>query len=63
MMADLQEITSGLTDEDYIAFPDYELCVEGAPTTHEQIAAEAPDGGMSGPDAGIAADDVVMAVS
>ena len=63
MMADLQEITSGLTEEDYIAFPDYELCVEGAPTTHEQIAAEAPDGGMSGPDAGIAADDVVMAVS
>lgn len=63
MMADLQEITSGLTAEDYIAFPDYELCVEGAPTTHEQIAAEAPDGGMSGPDAGIAADDVVMAVS
>ena len=63
MMADLQEITSGLSPEDYIAFPDYELCVEGAPTTHEQAAAEAPDSGMSGTDAGIAVDDVVMAVN
>lgn len=35
-MADLQEITEGLTAEDYIAFPDPELCVEGAPTTRDQ---------------------------
>ncbi len=63
MMADLQEITSGLTEEDYIAFPDYELCVEGAPTTHEQPAADNPDEGMDSPDAGIAVDDAVMAVS
>ena len=33
MMNDTYEILSGLTEEDYIAFPDYELCVEGAPTT------------------------------
>ena len=33
MMNDTYEILSGLTQEDYIAFPDYELCVEGAPTT------------------------------
>ena len=33
MMNDTYEILSGLTEEDYIAFPDFELCVEGAPTT------------------------------
>ena len=63
MMADLQEITSGLSPEDYIAFPDYELCQVGAPTTHEQIAADTPAGDMSGTDIGIAVDDVVMAVN
>ena len=31
------EILSGLTEEDYIAFPDMELCVAGAPTTHEFV--------------------------
>ena len=31
---------SGLTEEDFIAFPDYELCVEGAPTTHENVVEE-----------------------
>ena len=36
MMADLQEITKGLSADDYIAFPDGELCVPGAPTTHDQ---------------------------
>ena len=35
-MNDKQEITEGLSFEDYIAFPDPELCVEGAPTTHDQ---------------------------
>ena len=33
MMNDTFEILSGLTEEDYIAFPDMELCVEGASTT------------------------------
>lgn len=33
---DSQEVLSGLTKDDYIAFPDMELCVEGAPATREQ---------------------------
>ena len=33
-------ITEGLSEEDYIAFPDPELCKEGVPVTHEVIAAE-----------------------
>ena len=40
MMRDTYEILSGLTEEDYIAFPDMELCVEGAPTTHDQVVQE-----------------------
>lgn len=39
-MTDTYEITGGLTEEDFIAFPDYELCVEGAPTTHENVVEE-----------------------
>lgn len=40
-------IIEGLTETDYIAFPDGELCQEGAPTTHEVIAAEeAAEGGV-----------------
>lgn len=35
-MADAQEITQGLSLEDYIAFPDPNACVEGARTTREQ---------------------------
>ena len=31
------EILEGLTEADYIAFPDMELCVAGAPTTHEYV--------------------------
>lgn len=34
------EITAGLTLEDYIAFPEAELCQEGAPTTHDQVVQE-----------------------
>ena len=34
-------IVDGLSMEDYIAFPDGELCQEGAPTTHEVVAADA----------------------
>ena len=33
-------IIEGLTEADYIAFPDPELCKEGIPVTHEVIAAE-----------------------
>ena len=32
------QILTGLTLEDYIAFPDEELCKSGAPTTHEYAA-------------------------
>lgn len=39
-MADTYEILDGLTEEDYIAFPDPELCKDGAPTTHEYVAPE-----------------------
>ena len=46
-MTDTVEILSGLTEEDYIAFPDGELCVEGAPTTHSEPAAEDPEGGVA----------------
>jgi HlyD family secretion protein len=38
MMNDTFQILSGLSEEDYIAFPDYELCVEGAPTTKVEPA-------------------------
>ena len=39
-MTDTVEILDGLTEDDYIAFPDPELCVEGAPTTHSEPAAQ-----------------------
>ena len=41
-------VIDGLTEADYIAFPDYELCQEGVPTTHEVIAVEdaAAEGGV-----------------
>ena len=47
-MTDAQEVISGITMEDYIAFPD-EFCREGAATTREQPAApetEAVEGGV-----------------
>ena len=40
-MTDVQKITEGLSLEDYIAYPDPELCQPGAPTTHDQPVAEA----------------------
>ena len=43
-MLDTMEILEGLTEEDYIAFPDGELCVEGAPTTHEYAEEDAAEG-------------------
>lgn len=41
-------VIEGLAETDYIAFPDGELCQEGAPTTHEMVAADeaAPEGGV-----------------
>ena len=44
MMNDTFEILEGLTESDYIAFPDPELCVAGAPTTHEYVEEEAAEG-------------------
>ena len=40
MMTDAMQILDGLTEDDYIAFPDPELCVEGAPTTRQQTETE-----------------------
>ena len=40
-MTDTYEILEGLTEEDFIAFPDPELCVVGAPTTHEKVETKA----------------------
>jgi len=37
-MNDTYPILEGLTEEDFIAFPDEELCHEGAPTTHTEAA-------------------------
>ena len=34
-MTDTYEIEEGLTEDDFIAFPDEELCRDGVPTTHE----------------------------
>ena len=41
-------IIAGLTEADYVAFPDGELCQEGAPVTHEAVTAEdvAVEGGV-----------------
>ena len=39
-MMDTMEILEGLTEEDYIAFPDPELCAEGVPTTRSEPIAE-----------------------
>ena len=47
-MNDTYAILEGLTQEDYIAFPDGELCVEGAPVTHTAPAVEEVEDGESG---------------
>ena len=39
-MMDTLEILAGLTEEDYIAFPDEAVCAEGAPTTRSEPVAE-----------------------
>lgn len=43
-MQDTYVITEGLTEEDYIAFPDPQLCQEGAPTTRDEIVPETEGG-------------------
>ena len=40
-MNDTMEILEGLTEEDFVAFPDPELCQVGTPTTHDYAAEEA----------------------
>lgn len=45
-MQDTYEVTEGLTAEDYIAFPDAQLCQEGAATTRDQTVQET-EGGMA----------------
>lgn len=50
-MMDTYQILEGLSDSDYIAFPDDELCHEGAPTTREEPVPEdvqQPEGTMAG---------------
>lgn len=47
-MTDTYEILEGLTEEDYIAFPDPELCVEGVSTTHENAQEDAAAEGEVG---------------
>lgn len=42
MMMGTVQILEGLTEEDFIAFPDPELCVEGVPTTRQSAAVEEP---------------------
>ena len=39
-MKDTVAVLEGLTAEDYIAFPDPELCREGAATTRDQAVQE-----------------------
>ena len=43
-MRNTVEILEGLTEEDYIAFPDPEICVEGASTTRNEPAPDAAEG-------------------
>ena len=40
---DTYDVLDGLTLEDYIAFPDEQLCHNGAPTTHEMTVSENAD--------------------
>ena len=47
MMLDAFEVLEGLTEDDYIAFPDPELCQPGAATTHDAPAPEETEGEVS----------------
>jgi len=48
-MTDTYEVLEGLSNEDYIAFPDPELCREGAPTTREEPDQEEPQEAQNEP--------------
>ena len=55
-MQDTYIITEGLTEEDYVAFPDPEVCREGISTTHELKQEDTGDAGAGvdmGVDAGV----------
>ena len=43
-MTDTIEVLEGLGEEDYIAFPDESVCIEGAPTTHSEPVEQAEGG-------------------
>ena len=43
---DVQQITEGLSYDDYIAYPDADLCKPGAPTTHDQPVEDTDSGDM-----------------
>ena len=52
-MTDTYAVTDGLSEADYVAYPD-ENCVEGAATTREEPAETIPEDGMnSGKDSGV----------
>ena len=65
---DTYDVLDGLTLEDYIAFPDEQLCHNGAPTTHEMTVSENADtpmdnmgeGGMDMPMEDMPMDDMPM---
>ena len=46
MMLDTMEILEGLSEDDYIAFPNAELCTEGAPTTRTEPVDMGAEGGV-----------------
>lgn len=43
---DTYDVTDGLADTDYIAFPDAELCKPGAPTSHTPVFSDPEEGDM-----------------
>ena len=45
-MTDTYAVTDGLSEADYVAYPD-ENCVEGAATTREEPAETIPEDGMN----------------
>ena len=56
-VSDTYDVTQGLTEDDYIAFPDTGVCHVGAPTSHTPVVSEEPpenfeDGGMDMGDMG-----------
>ena len=50
-MMNTYEITEGLSAEDYIAFPDANICKEGVRTSHEPVAEPTGENGEMAPEA------------